>query len=77
MHITGQIKYQEIEGGFWGLIGDDGSKYVPVEGLPDTFKTDGLSVQTEVEIVHMIGTSMWGQYVKVLTITRNPRRKDA
>jgi hypothetical protein len=68
MQIKGQVKYQEIEGGFWGIVGDDGAKYVPVEGFPDSFKKDGLKIMTEVEIVHMIGTSMWGQYVKVLSI---------
>ena len=71
MRISGHITYQDLEGGFWGIVGDDGARFVPVEGLPDAFRQDGLAVETEAEIVHMIGTSMWGQYIKVLSIRKN------
>jgi len=69
MNISGQISYQNLEGGFWGILGNDGSKYLPVEGLPESFRKEGLAVKARVEIVHMIGTVMWGQYVKVLSIS--------
>ncbi len=69
MNISGQISYQDVEGGFWGILGNDGSKYLPVDGLPESFQKEGLSVNVKVEIVHMIGTAMWGQYVKVLSIS--------
>jgi hypothetical protein len=77
MRITGQVQYQEIEGGFWGIVGDDGANFVPVEGLSASFKTNGLHIEAEVEIVHMIGTSMWGQYIKVLSITEIHHRNNA
>ena len=68
MNITGHIRYQDLEGGFWGILGDDGSKYLPVDGLPESFKKEGLAVEVKVEIVHMTGTVMWGQYVNVRSI---------
>ena len=26
---TGTIRHQGLEGGFWGIVGDDGTKYDP------------------------------------------------
>lgn len=69
MYISGRISYQDLEGGFWGILGDDGCKYLPIDGLPESFQKDELRVEAEVETVHMVGTAMWGQYVKVLSMS--------
>jgi inhibitor of cysteine peptidase len=69
MIISGRISYQEIEGGFWGIIGNDGSKYYPIDGLPKAFQKEGFRVRAELEVAHMIGTTMWGQYVKISSIS--------
>ena len=69
MQIKGTISFQELEGGFWGIIGSDGNKYVPIEPLPDNIRVDGLAVQADVEPVHMLGTTMWGK----TTMSRNGR----
>ena len=69
MHISAQIYYQDIEGGFWGIISDNGSKYVPIDDIPSEFQTDGIHVSADVEIVEMLGTLMWGQYVKIISIS--------
>ena len=68
MTINGRVSYQDIEGGFWGIIGSDGSKYVPVEPLPDAFRKDGLRITAEIETVHMFGTTMWGAHIRIVSI---------
>lgn len=35
--LTGVVKHIELEGGFFGIVGDDGQKYDPVN-LPAEFK---------------------------------------
>jgi hypothetical protein len=70
MKISGQITYQDIEGGFWGIISEAGDKFVPIDGLPDSIRIDGLSVDAEIEPVQMFGTAMWGRHVRVISIGR-------
>ena len=68
MTINGKISFQGIEGGFWGIIADDNSKYVPVDGIPSLYEEEGLEITAELEIVQLLGTIMWGQYVKIVSI---------
>jgi hypothetical protein len=44
LHGTGEIEFYPIEGGFYGIISDEGTHYEPIN-LPDEFKIDGLQVQ--------------------------------
>ncbi len=69
MKIEGKISYQDLEGGFWGIIDTDGKRYVPVERLPDHVRIDGMRIRADLEPVHMVGTAMWGEHVKVASIT--------
>ncbi len=69
MKIEGRITYQELEGGFWGIIGTGGDKYVPIERLPEDVQVDGLAIHADVEPVQMLGTTMWGTHVKINSIS--------
>ncbi|MFW9819959.1 MAG: hypothetical protein ACFFE5_10145 [Candidatus Thorarchaeota archaeon] len=40
---TGEIEFYPDEGGFYGIISDDGIHYEPIN-LPDEFKIDALRV---------------------------------
>jgi hypothetical protein len=40
---TGEIEFYPDDGGFYGIISDDGIHYEPIN-LPDEFKIDGLRV---------------------------------
>lgn len=62
------MTFQDIEGGFWGIIADDGTRYVPVDPIPDRFKVDGLAVQLSVRPASVLGMTMWGSYVHLDTI---------
>ncbi len=68
MRITGTIVHNDIEGGFWGIVGDDGAKYRPVDGLPEAVQTDGLRVEAEVEPVTVLSFAMWGRSVRLKDI---------
>lgn len=70
MRITGRIVYQDLEGGFWGIVADDGSQYHPVEGLPHHLRKDGCRVRAEVEPTNVVSFAMWGKNVRVKNIQR-------
>jgi hypothetical protein len=66
--IKGKIVWVDLEGGFWGVIDDEGNKYVPTEPLDPTFLKDGVQISADVEPVVMFGTTMWGQHARFHTI---------
>lgn len=61
--ITGTVVYLDLEGGFWGIEGDDGQKYRPVEPLPDAVRTQGCRVEAAVEAADAFSFAMWGRSV--------------
>ena len=69
MKIEGKVTYQDLEGGFWGIVDNNGKRYVPIERLPDHVRIDGKRIRADLEPVHMVGTAMWGEHVKVASIT--------
>ena len=67
---NGTVQYNELEGGFYGIVGDNGKKYDPVN-LPPEYAKDGLRVKFQVkEMEGMAGTHMWGEIVEVLKIEK-------
>ncbi len=73
MKISGRVTFQDFEGGFWGIISGGGDKFVPVEGIPEIYRIEGLSVDADVEPVSVISTSMWGKHVKLIAIGNSRR----
>jgi hypothetical protein len=64
----GTIEFIELEGGFFGIIADDGSKYKPVN-LPDLYKQDGLKVRFEGKFrTDLLGIYMWGKLIEIINI---------
>lgn len=62
---NGTIHFQEMEGGFWGIIGDDGVKYDPMQ-LSPAFQKEGLRVRfTASPETDMMSTHMWGMIIKL------------
>lgn len=66
----GTIKYIDLEGGFYGIVGDNGERY-EVHNLSKEFQIDGLRVyfeakiQTDVMCIHM-----WGTLIELSKIER-------
>jgi hypothetical protein len=70
---TGTIKFLHFEGGFYGIVSDDGKRYDPT-ALDQEFQIDSLRVKFEVEPLHGMATiHMWGTPVSIIHIEKlNP-----
>lgn len=58
-------RWIDLEGGFWGLVGDDGQQYEPVSGLPDQLRTEGSRFLARLRAVPVFSVRMWGTPVNV------------
>ena len=57
-----------MEGGFYGIIGDNGEKYKPMS-LEREFRVDGLKVKVRARLVEGIaGIHMWGKPIQIIEI---------
>ena len=71
VHQTGTIRYINIEGGFYGIIGSDGKNYEPAN-LRSEFQQDGKSVIFSADILEDTASIyMWGTPVKVRVLHDN------
>ncbi len=66
--IVGNVTYKNIEGGFYAIDGDDGSKYDPIN-LPESFRKDGLKVKVTARLKkEAISFHMYGAIIEVVNI---------
>jgi len=69
---TGTVRHQEMEGGFFGIVADDSTKYDPVEIAP-AFQKDGLRVKFSARPANNgMSTHMWGVRVELTGIAVLP-----
>ncbi|WP_153015940.1 hypothetical protein [Methanofollis ethanolicus] len=66
---TGTVTYIDLEGGFYGIVADDGMRYLPMD-LDPAFEQDNLSVTFTVEKVDVVTIQQWGTPVKVISIEK-------
>ena len=67
IETTGTVTWVPLEGGFFGIIGDDGTQYDPVN-LPEEYARDGLRISfTAAENGDVVSYHMWGT---IVTLTR-------
>jgi hypothetical protein len=69
IHGKGTVKYLSFEGGFYGIVGDDGKNYDLIN-MPQEFKVDGLRVQFTANLTDYLSFHMWGYVVKLFSIER-------
>ncbi len=63
--LKGQVLFQEMEGGFFSFIADDGKKYTPM-GMPKEHLRHGLFIQlTGQPLPDMITTTQFGEVIRV------------
>ncbi len=66
--IHGTIVHMNIEGGFFAIDGDDGSKYDPVS-LPESFRKNGLKVKVTARLRKDTASfHMYGAIIEVVNI---------
>ncbi|MFX0042981.1 MAG: hypothetical protein ACFE8L_08725 [Candidatus Hodarchaeota archaeon] len=65
---TGTIIYLNIEGGFYGILSDDGEHYDPIN-LPIEYQIDGLRISfIAKERSDLLSFHMWGRIVELISI---------
>lgn len=70
LRITGVIRHDEVEGGFWAIRGDDSVTYDPTN-LPEEFRREGLRVEAEARLRDdMAGIHMAGPLVELRRIRK-------
>ena len=67
---VGTVQYVELEGGFYGLVADDSTRYNP-QNLAEEYRQDGLRVRFRaVTKDDVMTTQMWGRPIEILDILR-------
>lgn len=67
---TGTVRYLSMEGGFYGILGDDSVHYDPIN-LPKEFQKDSLRVKFETEAKDsLLSYHMWGKIVEIKKIEK-------
>lgn len=65
--VKGVAKYQDLEGGFWSIISDNGEKLRP-QMMPVQFQEE--DAQIECRVVYLeddFGIQMWGFAVRIVS----------
>ena len=68
---TGTIRYLDIEGGFYGIVADDGNDYDPINLSSDfsDFQEDGLRVTFEGRVRDDLDSlHMWGIIIELTAV---------
>lgn len=65
MTIKGTVHHQDLSGGFWGIIDDQGGRWKPVK-MPKKLQKEGLKVQVEAEEAKSVmSIFMWGTNITI------------
>lgn len=67
---NGTIQFNDFEGGFYGIVGDDGEKYDPIN-LPSEFEEDGIRVYYTLKILdEKASIHQWGIMVEIIEMEK-------
>ena len=65
MKIKGKTTYQHLGTGFWGVVGDDGQEWRPVD-MPSELQKEGLKVELQANKAdEQMSVFMWGTAIKI------------
>jgi hypothetical protein len=68
--IVGTVRHVELEGGFFGIVDEQGNRFDPVN-LPERFEKDGLRVKFRMtKLQDRMSFHMWGTLVKITKIEK-------
>ena len=71
MSGAGTVQYIDLEGGFYGIVADDGTQYLPLN-LPAEFSEDGLAIEFTGYLREDIATiQQWGTPLEITHINLN------
>jgi hypothetical protein len=68
IRFVGEVRWISLEGGFFGLVAEDGRKFFPLN-LPEEFKKEGLKIKVKGKIKKgTVTVQMWGAPFEVREI---------
>jgi hypothetical protein len=68
IRIEGKVAFQPISGGFWGIIGNDGRQWRPVN-LPSGLQQEGTAIAATVAPEReQFSIFMWGTAVRIVEL---------
>jgi hypothetical protein len=66
--FEGRIVFNDLEGGFYGIVTDSGKRYDP-QNLPADMRQEGLKVKGRARLLKdMMSFHMWGTLIEIVTI---------
>ncbi len=66
---AGTVQYIDLEGGFYGIVADDGTRYLPLN-LPGDFSEDGLAIEFTGFVREDVATiQQWGTPLEITEIS--------
>jgi hypothetical protein len=69
IETTGTVEWVPLEGGFYGIIADDGTQYDPLN-LPEKYLQDGLRIRfSAVEEPGVASFHMWGTFISITSVS--------
>lgn len=67
--LQGTVRYLHMEGGFWGIVADNGQHILP-KNLPQEYRKDGIRLSFSAqEITGMMTIQQWGKLSNLSDIT--------
>ncbi|SVC94094.1 uncharacterized protein METZ01_LOCUS346948, partial [marine metagenome] len=67
IEFTGVVKHIDLEGGFWGIVREDGNSILPF-GLPKDFEREGLVIKGFGEVLEVATIQQWGIPVQIIQV---------
>lgn len=66
----GIVLFNDLEGGFYGILADDGSRYLP-QNLPAEYSKDKMRINFTAALrPDIVTSSMWGTPVEIKTVDK-------
>ena len=67
--VTATVKYIDLEGGFYGLVTEDGQKLLPTN-LSKEYLEEGMVIQFQTKTIDELATiQQWGTMVELKNVT--------
>jgi len=57
--FVAEVRWISLEGGFYGLVSNDGRKFMPLN-LSETFRKEGLKIRVKGRVKNVVSIYMWG-----------------
>lgn len=70
--IKGRVVYKDLNGGFWGIEGEDGRQYFPIN-MPEQLKIPEARVEITAIESDMESIFMWGDPIKIVAFHTLPK----